>query len=179
MWLFRVFVFFFQAEDGIRDIGVTGVQTCALPIYNVLPPACSNLIQPGGITFIGTQADATACGGLNKSGGPNLIGGAGGTVIQPVILPFLAVIPQPNLPGNQYTYPFSQPTNESYGQIRVDQNISAADSFFARYTIDDALQQQTGGYLPFTVNYASRNQYLTLSESHVFSSSLLNTARFS
>src|SRR3712207_6999486 len=25
--------FFFQAEDGIRDIGVTGVQTCALPIY--------------------------------------------------------------------------------------------------------------------------------------------------
>src|SRR3712207_8286289 len=29
------FVFFFQAEDGIRDIGVTGVQTCALPIYDV------------------------------------------------------------------------------------------------------------------------------------------------
>ena len=27
-----LFVFFFQAEDGIRDIGVTGVQTCALPI---------------------------------------------------------------------------------------------------------------------------------------------------
>ena len=26
------YVFFFQAEDGIRDIGVTGVQTCALPI---------------------------------------------------------------------------------------------------------------------------------------------------
>src|SRR3712207_6131578 len=26
--------FFFQAEDGIRDIGVTGVQTCALPIYH-------------------------------------------------------------------------------------------------------------------------------------------------
>src|SRR3712207_8262963 len=26
-------LFFFQAEDGIRDIGVTGVQTCALPIW--------------------------------------------------------------------------------------------------------------------------------------------------
>src|SRR5947209_17250889 len=25
--------YFFQAEDGIRDIGVTGVQTCALPIF--------------------------------------------------------------------------------------------------------------------------------------------------
>src|SRR5215469_18244479 len=28
-----VFFFFFQAEDGIRDLYVTGVQTCALPIY--------------------------------------------------------------------------------------------------------------------------------------------------
>src|SRR3712207_8917361 len=28
--------FFFQAEDGIRDIGVTGVQTCALPISSLL-----------------------------------------------------------------------------------------------------------------------------------------------
>src|SRR5437763_867579 len=30
--------FFFQAEDGIRDTSVTGVQTCALPIY--LPARC-------------------------------------------------------------------------------------------------------------------------------------------
>src|SRR5205809_5055871 len=29
LWIF----FFFQAEDGIRDVAVTGVQTCALPIY--------------------------------------------------------------------------------------------------------------------------------------------------
>src|SRR5215217_6878401 len=31
-------VFFFQAEDGIRDIGVTGVQTCALPISGCRAP---------------------------------------------------------------------------------------------------------------------------------------------
>src|SRR2546425_8567115 len=30
-----IFFFFFQAEDGIRDKLVTGVQTCALPIYHV------------------------------------------------------------------------------------------------------------------------------------------------
>src|SRR6266436_7639953 len=29
--------FFFQAEDGIRDVAVTGVQTCALPISSALP----------------------------------------------------------------------------------------------------------------------------------------------
>ena len=32
MFFFFVFFFFFQAEDGIRDADVTGVQTCALPI---------------------------------------------------------------------------------------------------------------------------------------------------
>ena len=30
--LLLLFFFFFQAEDGIRDYKVTGVQTCALPI---------------------------------------------------------------------------------------------------------------------------------------------------
>src|SRR5438093_6277659 len=32
MRAFCLFFFFFQAEDGIRDWSVTGVQTCALPI---------------------------------------------------------------------------------------------------------------------------------------------------
>src|SRR5438093_4062969 len=30
--------FFFQAEDGIRAWSVTGVQTCALPIWDLVPP---------------------------------------------------------------------------------------------------------------------------------------------
>src|SRR2546422_7503062 len=30
--MYMLFFFFFQAEDGIRDVAVTGVQTCALPI---------------------------------------------------------------------------------------------------------------------------------------------------
>src|SRR3712207_9004567 len=41
--------FFFQAEDGIRDIGVTGVQTCALPI---LTKSVRDLINRGA-----TEAD--------------------------------------------------------------------------------------------------------------------------
>src|SRR5207245_3867591 len=35
--LFVRFFFFFQAEDGIRDATVTGVQTCALPIFPARP----------------------------------------------------------------------------------------------------------------------------------------------
>src|SRR5260370_8579331 len=46
----RYFFFFFQAEDGIRDSSVTGVQTCALPIYlpyNIATPLISNfLVHP-------------------------------------------------------------------------------------------------------------------------------------
>src|SRR5207302_6395283 len=44
------FFFFFQAEDGIRDFHVTGVQTCALPIClmvlpdNATPPADQDLV---------------------------------------------------------------------------------------------------------------------------------------
>src|SRR2546422_6747846 len=35
--------FFFQAEDGIRDVAVTGVQTCALPIFLY---ACPHSVYP-------------------------------------------------------------------------------------------------------------------------------------
>src|SRR5690606_40893746 len=34
LFVYFMFVFFFQAEDGIRVFHVTGVQTCALPIFS-------------------------------------------------------------------------------------------------------------------------------------------------
>src|SRR5438309_5552394 len=45
-----VFFFFFQAEDGIRDGTVTGVQTCALPILRAPPESFSPTMgaYPGG-----------------------------------------------------------------------------------------------------------------------------------
>src|SRR5699024_11928864 len=42
------FVFFFQAEDGIRDRNVTGVQTCALPILDLEMLADPNRFLAGG-----------------------------------------------------------------------------------------------------------------------------------
>src|SRR5690606_39429985 len=48
--LHKYFVFFFQAEDGIRDFHVTGVQTCALPILNLeLGYRYSDYLFQGGI----------------------------------------------------------------------------------------------------------------------------------
>src|SRR5207249_6802395 len=42
------FVFFFQAEDGIRDRNVTGVQTCALPILRdrIVQGALRRVLEP-------------------------------------------------------------------------------------------------------------------------------------
>src|SRR3712207_9014305 len=65
-------IFFFQAEDGIRDIGVTGVQTCALPICavhgsTVLHPCDANqtarlvaqMAEREGISFLRTLRPGT------------------------------------------------------------------------------------------------------------------------
>src|SRR3712207_1023669 len=54
------FFFFFQAEDGIRDIGVTGVQTCALPISEELVRAAAAdgadlIVLPEKFNLLGTD----------------------------------------------------------------------------------------------------------------------------
>src|SRR5260221_140765 len=66
------FCFFFQAEDGIRDPGVTGFQTCALPILaSILMLVLSAAIvgargigtmqPPLAIASIFTNADGSPC----------------------------------------------------------------------------------------------------------------------
>src|SRR5205085_4576302 len=44
---FLFFFFFFQAEDGIRDLTVTGVQTCALPIFAAVVSGSQYFIRTG------------------------------------------------------------------------------------------------------------------------------------
>src|SRR5216684_1978079 len=44
----HVVFFFFQAEDGIRDVAVTGVQTCALPISTAAPRRSAGPCAPPG-----------------------------------------------------------------------------------------------------------------------------------
>src|SRR5947209_13682733 len=61
--------FFFQAEDGIRDIGVTGVQTCALPIF-------VDVVDVDNVRDIGDVYDSkaipkTAPPGMEEVAGPN------------------------------------------------------------------------------------------------------------
>src|ERR1035437_3874621 len=65
---------FFQAEDGIRDIGVTGVQTCALPICRRSCRGSCGRRRVVGVVIDGPIADPQAeraemADGANRSGG--------------------------------------------------------------------------------------------------------------
>src|SRR3989449_11355213 len=56
--------FFFQAEDGIRDVAVTGVQTCALPISRLHDIQLQRWVRTGVISkaWLGTGEEATTVG---------------------------------------------------------------------------------------------------------------------
>src|SRR2546426_4671377 len=63
--IFLLFFFFFQAEDGIRDYKVTGVQTCALPISTSTTAPQAQIakveVQPsGGEVQVGGKLKFTA-----------------------------------------------------------------------------------------------------------------------
>jgi outer membrane receptor protein involved in Fe transport len=163
--------FFYGVYEGLRqNLGVTILD-------NVLPAACHQLVNRG--TNNTTLSDPASCApALTRS-----------SVVPQVMQPFLDLYPQPNLPGNQFTFPSSSRQREDYGQIRVDQNFSAADTFFVRYTIDDdELNNATSNVRALASGTAfpgirtlgiSRAQSATVSDSHVFSPALLNTARVS
>src|SRR5437867_5180365 len=56
---YPVILFFFQAGDGIRGRTVTGVQTCALPIYRATPPASVRArTEAGGVARSATSRRA-------------------------------------------------------------------------------------------------------------------------
>src|SRR5205085_3369852 len=70
--------FFFQAEDGIRDLTVTGVQTCALPIFpgeprprGLLPPAArraGHRAQPDPVRLPPARLGRGGCAGRRPAG---------------------------------------------------------------------------------------------------------------
>src|SRR2546430_8235675 len=69
MWYY---FFFFQAEDGIRDLTVTGVQTCALPIQSCNNVFVGNNLQ-GNIGGLGAVFDTTSGANTLVGNGTNVI----------------------------------------------------------------------------------------------------------
>src|SRR5256886_9623773 len=74
--LCSIFFFFFQAEDGIRDLTVTGVQTCALPISSwPRPPGPDHRALTTGNDFANSivETKALACGETARTSCQRLI----------------------------------------------------------------------------------------------------------
>src|SRR5256886_12479859 len=83
-------VFFFQAEDGIRDLTVTGVQTCALPISWLIPAAIVLLAVTLLLTFRRPRTDIVRAAFLTW-GGVLLLTGAVFSFAQGIIHPYYTV----------------------------------------------------------------------------------------
>jgi hypothetical protein len=160
--------FFYAAYEGLR-------QRLGLTIDDTVPGA-------GCHGAAGAVITNTAC--------PQL-GGTASVTIASVMAPILALYPVPNLPSNGFTFPSESPNEVNWGQIRVDQNISASDTLFGRYTTDKSYMEtaevgnSTGSGLLGAgfpeVGYwtTSYDQFVTVSENHIFSPMVLNQFRIS
>src|SRR6202049_4720545 len=181
--------FFYGVYEGLRQsLGVTN--------NNLVPSA--GCIQPAGSVVwngLGSQPAGTS---LCPDIGPNPADPNQASPsmpytvkISPYTAPFLALVPKPHVTapadqiltgGNLSSYIFNDHNalRATYGQIRVDQNFSTEDTLFGRYTIDNAILDNTVGDHSYFRNLGSaRNQWLTLAENHTFSPTVLNTARAS
>src|SRR5690606_39831174 len=69
MYVRDCFFFFFQAEDGIRDFHVTGVQTCALPILRQPPAAVPAAMTKAQVTTIQVSMPSPPLGCMKASQG--------------------------------------------------------------------------------------------------------------
>jgi hypothetical protein len=182
--------FFYAVYEGIRQ--VKGV-----PINDNVPSAgCHPASATAGNNY-GAHAvilaSAQNCPDLvgNSDAAGNNIDNTGQVTLSPYVAALLAIVPLPTVPailnadGSVKVRAVQAGSDhdslgENYGQMRVDHNFSDADSFFGRYTIDNALQNQTqGDYSYFRFLAPGRNQWITLAENHIFSPTVINTSRFS
>ena len=103
----------------------------------------------------------------------------------PSVKPLLNLWPTPTPSDpdfNGIAEVFSSPLQtirEDFGTVRVDHVFSSKDNFSAVYTIDDGADNTATVLNPYSTDILTlREQVLSLDETHVFSPTLLNTARF-
>ena len=103
--------------------------------------------------------------------------------VNAAVQPLLALWPVANGPelGGGIAEAFSHPQQkirEDFGTTRFDDNLAANDLLFGVYTVDDSTANTPSQNPLSLVNESLREQVASIQEQHVFSPSLLNTARF-
>ena len=107
------------------------------------------------------------------------------TTAIPAVRPFVdAFWPLPNGPIvdaakgiAEYNYTAFGSADEDYFTARLDHRLSDKDSLFVRYTFDDGRNRSPFTTGVFWTEEKSRNQFVTLETTHIFSPTLLNSAR--
>ena len=103
--------------------------------------------------------------------------------VNSAVQPLLVLWPVANGPelGSGIAEAFSHPKQtirEDFGTTRLDDNLGAKDLLFGVYTVDDS-SANTPSQNPLSlIDESLREQVASIQEQHVFSPSLLNTARF-
>ena len=166
--------FFWAVYEGLRQVKGNAVVAKGIPGACVTDGTTAPYTVTGNPAEYGYSADC----GIKIPYNPSTYSYS--LTVDPNIRPVLALY------APQYSQ-YTQISRESvdHAQMRVDQNFSGKDSFFARYTIDDASENVPGpgngataeGYGEFQDSFASRSQFITLAETHIFTPQLLSTAR--
>ncbi len=135
------------------------------------------LRESTGLTTIKTVPDTDARNGLV----------AGNRVtINPLVKPYLDLWPQPTFDPVRgdgsaiFVGQFNRAAEEDFFTLRFDHSISESDSVMARYTVSDSsfLFLSEESFPQFPNQARNRPQYLTLSETKIFSPNLTNELRF-
>ena len=103
--------------------------------------------------------------------------------VNPAVEPLFALWPVANGPelGQGIAEAFSHPKQtirEDFGTTRFDDNLTSRDLLFGVYTVDDSTADTPSQNPLSLLNESLREQVASIQEQHVFSPSLLNTARF-
>src|SRR5580658_1120426 len=162
--------FFFVNYEGFRQVqATTAIATVpdALAHQGLLPSA----------------ANPSACSNATPSGCIAI-------PMNPLIQPFLSLVPVSNGPDNgdgtgELITANKGNTREDHGMVRIDHNFSNTHSLFARYTIDDSTSlvpyvgTPPGTSVPgFPALHPARNQYGTVQDRTTFGPGWINELRF-
>lgn len=106
------------------------------------------------------------------------------TGIDTAVLPYLGLwgLPNDGLLGNGdtglYAFNGGHITSENFGTARLDHTFSNSDSIFASFQYDGAFASQPDPANDVLVGNDTERRYVAIEETHIFSSQLVNSARF-
>ena len=169
-------------SDAMRNGDFSAVGTITNPNTGGTPFLCDAANNPVPANPDGSQTPVAGGSTCNK---------IPGNLIDPIGQALMKLYPEPNVTGQGFNFAFSpvRKLDETKIDIRVDHNISSADTLFARFSYDQAVSYAPGGSDPqapfaeanaFGSNQGFQNhaRNISIGETHVFTPTTVNQFTF-